>query len=78
MTLNFPGSFFSLKSSRKASNFLNKHLKLNNMNFLEQNIEPDQGHRGGKTPFSQLDFILNSFIQATRCFLQISEIKSNF
>ena len=33
---------------------------------------------GGKSPFSQLGLILKSFIQATRCFLQISKIQSNF
>ena len=37
-----------------------------------------KGIEGGETLFSQLDFILKSFIQATRCFLQISEIQSNF
>jgi len=31
-----------------------------------------------KSPFSQLDLILKSFIQASRCFLQISKIQSNF
>ena len=36
------------------------------------------GEGGGKSPFSQLDFILKSFIQATRCFLQISINQSNF
>ena len=34
--------------------------------------------RGGKSPFSQLYLILKSFIQATRCFLQIYKIQSNF
>ena len=33
---------------------------------------------GGNSLFSQHDLILKSFIQATRCFLQISKIQSNF
>ena len=37
-----------------------------------------KGIGGGKTLFSQLNFVLKSFIQATRCFLQISKIQSNF
>ena len=32
----------------------------------------------GKSLFSQLDFILKSFIQATTCFLRISKIKVIF
>ena len=33
---------------------------------------------GGVSLFSQLDFILKNFIQATTCILQISKIQSNF
>ena len=33
---------------------------------------------GGSSPFSQLDLILKSFIQAKKFFLQISKIQSNF
>ena len=32
-----------------------------------------KGIGGGKSLFSQLDYILKSFIQATRCFFQISK-----
>ena len=42
------------------------------------NFDEFKGIGGSKSLFSQLDFILKSFIQATRCFLQISKIQSNF
>ena len=44
-------------------------------NYLPKTVK---GIGGSKTLFSQLDFILKSFIQATRSFLQISKIQSNF
>ena len=52
---------------------LGNHVMITNQNSYK-------GHRGagGKSLFSHFDFILKSFIQATRCFLQISKIQSNF
>ena len=47
--------------------------------FSEKNITVLRAQGGrGKALFSQLDFILKSFIQATRFFLHISKIQSNF
>ena len=45
--------------------------------FFSKNIK-GIGGGGGKTLFSQLDFILKSFIQAIRSVLQISKIKVIF
>ena len=58
----------SIHSNNK--NFL--YTKKNKCNFYFKGIG------GGKSLFSQLDLILKSFTQATRCFLKISKIKSNF
>ena len=50
-----------------------------NILFKIKNIKGiGEGGEGGKSPFLQLDLILKGFIQATRCFLQISKIQSNF
>ena len=64
---------------KKLFLFKIKRLNVNINAVMKQNSrKKNLKGIGGKSLFSQLDFILKSCIQATRCFLQISKIQSNF
>ena len=71
--LSCPFTIESLTTGKRMLSIGKKILKIKN--YANLNVLRAWG---SKSLFSQLDLILKSFIQATRFFLQISKIQSNF